>query len=203
MGPLIARLSHGDTMAFKIIVVAAMLALANAGNIDMNMMKMMMENMAAPAPAAGNCANGNCQLPANVDVNSYIEQQKEAQKFEQQQMSAQIKAKFDAVMVEVTMKKHRYALSVMTEFTSMCACMQSSYDIYQSMFVESARIANMTDIIDMEVESQKMPYEATSMKEAKERIFGGMLYSICTALGTYMEFAQQVEQAITNLQTQG
>merc|ERR1712021_97374 len=173
----------------------------------MNMMQMMMNQMnqggghAAPAPAqGGNCANGNCQVPANVDISAYMAEQQQAQQFEAQQTAAAIKAKFDAVMLEVTMKKHRYALSVMTEFTTMCSCLQSSVQIYQSMFVETARAANMTDVIDMEAEAQKMPYEATSMKEAKERIFGGMLYSICTALGTYMEFAQQVEAAITNIQ---
>jgi len=195
-------------MAFKIIVVAAMLALASAGNIDMNMMQMMMNQMnqgghAAPAPAqGGNCANGNCQVPANVDISAYMAEQQQAQQFEAQQTAAAIKAKFDAVMLEVTMKKHRYALSVMTEFTTMCSCLQSSVQIYQSMFVETAKAANMTDVVDLEVEAAKLPYEASSLKEAKERIFGGMLNSICTALGNYMTFAQQVESQITILTQQ-
>ena len=60
----------------------------------------------------------------------------------------------------------------------------------------------MTDVIDLDQEAQKMPYEAASLKEAKERIFGGMLYSICGALGTYMDFATQVENNI-NLLTPG
>merc|ERR1712156_23314 len=113
---------------------------------------------------------------------------------EQQQMAEKIKAQFEGVMAEVTMKKHRYAMGVMTEFTTMCACLKESYTIYQSMFVETARAANMTDVIDLDQEAQKMPYEAASLKEAKERIFGGMLYSICGALGTYMDFATQVEK---------
>merc|ERR1711963_442666 len=125
----------------------------------------------------GGCTGGACQVPAGVDIQTYMEQQKQAQQFEQQQMAEKIKAQFEAVMAEVTMKKHRYAM-------------------YQSMFVETARAANMTDVIDLDQEAQKMPYEAASLKEAKERIFGGMLYSICTALGTYMEFATQVENNI-------
>jgi len=191
-----------DTMAFKFIVVAAMLALANAGNIDMGMLQQMMQMSQGgghQAQASGGCSGGNCALPANVDIGDYMQQQQAAQQFEAQQTAAQIKAKFDAVMVEVTMKKHRYALSVMTEFTTMCSCLQSSIQIYQSMFVETARAANMTDIVDMEAEAAKMPYEATSLKEAKERIFGGMLNSICTALGTYMTFASQVEAQLAVL----
>merc|ERR1712032_496130 len=98
----------------------------------------------------------------------------------------------ESVMAEVTMKKHRYAMGVMTEFTSMCACLKESYDTYQSMFVQNARAANMTDIVDLDVYMNKLPYQAASLKEAKEIIFGGMLNSMCTSLGTFMDFAEQV-----------
>merc|ERR1711879_73312 len=124
--------------------------------------------------------------------NQYMQEQRQQQQFQAQQTAA--------VMMEVTMKKHRYALSVMTEFTSMCACLDSSINIYQDMFVATARQLNMTDVVDMEAERQKLPYEATSLKEAKERIFGGMLGKLCEALGNYMTFAGQVETALTNLQ---
>jgi len=194
-------------MAFKLLVVATLVAIASAGMDPKYMMQMMemmnsMEKEKEMKVPVGNggCTGGACQVPAGVDIQTYMEQQKQAQQFEQQQMAEKIKAQFEAVMAEVTMKKHRYAMSVMTEFTTMCACLKESYTIYQSMFVETARAANMTDVIDLDQEAQKMPYEAASLKEAKERIFGGMLYSICTALGTYMDFATQVENNINLLQ---
>jgi len=151
------------------------------------------------AQQSGGCKDGKCQIPANVDITAYMEQQKNEQKYEQEQMAAKIKAQFESVMAEVTMKKHRYAMGVMTEFTSMCACLKESYTIYQSMFVQNARAANMTDVIDLDVDAAKKPYEADSLKEAKERIFGGMLNSICTALGNYMTFAEQVENQLSLL----
>merc|ERR1712121_325279 len=147
-------------------------------------------------PSSGGCASGKCNIPAGVDIDAYMEQQKQDQKYEQEQMAAKIKAQFESVMNEVTMKKHRYAMGVMTEFTSMCACLGESMTIYQTMFVANAKAANMTDIIDMEEEAKKMPYEAASLKEAKERIFGGMLESICKSLGAYMTFAEEVERQL-------
>merc|ERR1712154_463025 len=93
-----------------------------------------------------------------------------------------IKAQFESVMKAVTMRKHRYALSVMTEFTTMCACLKESYTIYQSMFVENAKTFNMTDIVDLDEMAQKKPYEASSAKEARELIFSGMLYALCNSL---------------------
>merc|ERR1711963_739406 len=139
-----------------------------------------------PQPSGG-CKDGNCQVPMGVDVGEYLKQQKEQQKFERQKMAAQIKAQFESVMKEVTMKKHKYAMGVMTEFTSMCQCLDSGYKTYQAMFVESARALNMTDIMDLEVWSAVKPYEAKSLKEAKERLFAGMLESICGALKKYMD----------------
>merc|ERR1712154_255740 len=165
-------------MAFKLLVVATLVAIASAGMDPKYMMQMMemmnsMEKEKEMKVPVGNggCTGGACQVPAGVDIQTYMEQQKQAQQFEQQQMAEKIKAKFDAVMAEVTMKKRRYALSVMTEFTTMCSCLQDSVQIYQSMFVETARATNMTDIVDLEEEARKLPYQATSLKEAKERIF--------------------------------
>merc|ERR1712244_201204 len=201
------RTQTGIIMVFRVVVVAALVALASAG-MDanfMNMMQMVQNQMQQhqPAQPSGGCnpaSGAGCSVPQGVDLTAYMQQQKEQQQYESQQMAEKIKAQFESVMKAVTMRKHRYALSVMTEFTTMCACLKESYTIYQSMFVETARAANMTDVIDLDQEAQKMPYEAASLKEAKERIFGGMLYSICTALGTYMDFATQVENNINLLQ---
>merc|ERR1711894_747680 len=99
-----------------------------------------MQNM-QPAPSGG-CKDGNCQVPMGVDVGAYLEQQKEAQKFEQQKMAAQIKAQFDSVMKEVTMKKHKYAMGDMNQWSAV------------------------------------QPYDSKTLKEAKERLFAGMLRSI-------------------------
>merc|ERR1719461_2186730 len=142
-----------------------------------------------PQPSGG-CKDGNCQVPMGVDVGEYLKQQKEQQKFEQQKMAAQIKAQFESVMKEVTMKKHKYAMGVMTEFASMCECLGSSTATYQTMFVENAKTLNMTDIMDLNQWNAVKPYEA------KERLFAGMLESICKALGDYMTFASSVEQVL-------
>jgi len=215
-------------MAFRALVVATLVAYASAGmNVDMMQMMQMMQNMKGwgnnmgggnmaggnmggnmggnlPQPQAGGCRDGKCNIPAGVDIDAYMEQQKREQKFEQEQMAAKIKAQFESVMAEVTMKKHRYAMGIMTEFTSMCACLKSSYDTYQSMFVQNARAANMTDIVDLDDYMNKLPYQAATLKEAKERIFAGMLNSMCTSLGNFMDFAEQVEQQLQILNpTQG
>merc|ERR1712154_542869 len=166
----------------------------------MEMMQNVMNQMQQQPAPSGGCKDGNCQVPMGVDVGAYLAQQKEAQKFEQQKMAAQIKAQFDSVMKEVTMKKHKYAMGVMTEFTSMCQCLESGATTYQAMFVESAKALNMTDIMDLEVWSQVKPYEAKSLKEAKERLFAGMLESICGALKKYMDFSALVEDQLKQLQ---
>merc|ERR1712223_1523463 len=109
----------------------------------MKMMEMMKEHekeQEMKVPVGQGCEGGACKVPAGVDIAAYMEQQKQAQQFEQQQMAEKIKAQFEGVMAEVTMKKHRSAMS-----------------------------ANMTDVIDLDQEAQKMPYEAASLKEAKER----------------------------------
>merc|ERR1711963_87085 len=136
-----------------------------------------------PQPSGG-CKDGNCQVPMGVDVGEYLKQQKEQQKFEQQKMAAQIKAQFE---------------SVMTEFASMCECLGSSTATYQTMFVENAETLNMTDIMDLNQWNAVKPYESKTLKEAKERLFAGMLESICKALGDYMTFASSVEQVLATL----
>merc|ERR1712141_154025 len=147
----------------------------------------------------GGCNPNNgagCQVPNGVDLTAYMQQQKEQQQYESQQMAEKIKAQFEGVMKAVTMRKHRYALSVMTEMTTMCACLKESYTIYQSMFVEKAKNLNMTDIVDLNDMTNKKPYEASSAKEARELIFGGMLNALCVSLGEFMTFAQNVENNI-------
>jgi len=202
-------------MAFRAVVVATLVALVSAG-MDANYMNMMnnmnmmnmMQNMGGMnmqqgggngGGSGGGCnpaTGGGCVIPQGVDVGAYLQQQKEHQQYESQQMAERIKAQFESVMKQVTMKKHRYAMSVMTEFTSMCACAQQSFTIYQTMFVENAKATNMTDVMDLNDWARKMPYEAASAKEARELIFGGMLNALCTALGEFMNFAQQVENNI-------
>jgi hypothetical protein len=186
-------------------VVATLVALASAGNIPMDgMMQMMMQTMMnsmsnthhEPAQTSGGCTSGNCQVPQGVDVGQYMEQQKQQQQYEQTQMAEKIKAQFESVMKQVTMRKHRYAMSVMTEFTTMCACLKESYTIYQSMFVENAKRANLTDIVGLDDLVAKMPYNAATAKEARELVFAGMLNALCTSLGEFMIFAQTVENNI-------
>lgn len=110
-------------------------------------------------------------------------------------MAQRLKAQFEQVMKDVTMKKHRYAMSVMTEFTSMCACARESITIYQTMFVESAKSLNLTEVFDFN-NANMLPYQAKSAKEARELIFVGLVNAMCTGLGEYMAFAQQVENNI-------
>jgi len=201
-------------MVFKFVLAAAVVALASAG-FDANFMNMMQNamqqmqhggnmnmggNMGGNMPApSGGCKDGNCQVPMGVDVGEYLKQQKEQQKFEQQKMAAQIKAQFESVMKEVTMKKHKYAMGVMTEFASMCECLGSSTATYQTMFVENAKTLNMTDVMDLNQWNAVKPYESKTLKEAKERLFAGMLESICKSLGEYMTFASSVEQVLATL----
>ncbi|XP_012946517.1 uncharacterized protein LOC101848870 [Aplysia californica] len=201
-------------MAFRAVVAVTLVALVSAG-MDANYMNMMnnvnmmnmMQNMGGMnmqqgghnGGGGGGCnpaTGGGCVIPQGVDVGAYLQQQKEQQQYESQQMAERIKAQFESVMKQVTMKKHRYAMSVMTEFTSMCACAQQSFTIYQTMFVENAKATNMTDVMDLNDWANKMPYEAASAKEARELIFGGMLNALCTALGEFMNFAQRVENNI-------
>jgi len=202
-------------MAFKAIVVATLVALVSAGMDrdymnymnQMNMMNMMnqmnmMQNMGGMQHQQQqqhgcnpNSPTGGCQLAQGIDLGDYLQTQMQQQQYESQQMAEKVKAQFEAVMREVTMKKHKYAMSVMTEYTALCACLGQTYNIYQTMFVENARAANLTDIDDLS-QYNKPPYQATSAKEARELIFGGMVNALCTSLGTFMNFAQQVENNI-------
>jgi len=192
-------------------------AFASAG-FDANFMNMMMQvmqnhnnnggqqpNPSAPTPSAqpavsGGCASGNCQVPAGVDVGAYLQQQKQQQTFQQQQMAAKIKAQFDSIMAKVTERKHRYAMGVMTEFATMCGCMDQGLTTYQNMFVNNAKVLNMTDVYDWDAKLNMKPYEATSLKDAKEIVFGSLVKVLCEKLGNYMQFSEQVEQQITLLQ---
>merc|ERR1711913_55867 len=154
-----------NIMAFRAVVVATLVALASAG-MDasyMNMMNQMMNMggnmMNGGSHQGGDCNGGGCQLPQAIDLGAYLQQQKEQQQYETQQMAEKIKAQFEDVMKQVTMKKHRYAMTVMTEFTSMCACLGESFTIYQSMLVENAKALNLTDVEDMSDYLDKKPYD--------------------------------------------
>jgi len=193
-------------MIFKVAIVAAVLSLASAG-FDANTMTMMMQMMMgmkqnqtqqAPQPQTGGCANGQCSIPSGVDVATYMEQQKQQQQYQQQQMSAKIKAQFDKVISEVKEKKQRYAMGVMTEITSMCGCLQQQLTVYQTMFVSNAVNLNLTDSLDVN-QGNKQPFQATSLKEARELVFSGLLRELCEKLGVFMTFAEQVENQITML----
>lgn len=146
-----------------------------------------------------NPATGGCTIPQGVDVGEYLKQQMEQQQFETQKMAEKMKAQFEAIMYNVTMRKHRYAMSVMTEFTSMCACARESYNIYQTMFIESAKALNLTDVVDMNKVTD-LPYQAKNAKQARELIFAGMVNALCTSLGNYMAFATEVENNIPQFQ---
>lgn len=135
-----------------------------------------------------------CGLPAGIDMGAYLQSQMDQQYAQTQEMANKIKAQFEAVMQEVVMKKKRYAMSVMTEFTSMCACLGESLNIYQAIFVQGARAMNMTDVVDVNTDIK--PYDAKTAKEARELIFGGMLLNMCTSLGEFMQFAESVEDNI-------
>merc|ERR1712212_585491 len=119
---------------------------------------------------------GNCQVPAGVDVGAYLQQQKQQQSFQQQQMAAKIKAQFDSIMSKVTERKHRYA-----------------------MVVQNAKALNMTDVYDWNDKQTMKPYEAATLKDAKEIMFGSLVKALCEKIGTYMTFAEQVEQQIAIL----
>merc|ERR1711860_69504 len=174
----------------------------------MNMMMQVMQNNnnngQQPAPSqqpavTGGCASGNCQVPAGVDVGAYLQRQKQQQSFQQQQMAAKIKAQFDSIMSKVTERKHRYAMGVMTEFATMCGCMETGLQTYQTMFVQNAKALNMTDVYDWNAKLTMKPYEAATLKDAKETMFGSLVKALCEKIGTYMTFAEQVEQQIAIL----
>ena len=57
---------------------------------------------------------------------------------------------------------------------------------------------NLTDVVDMD--DNRRPYEAKSAMEARELIFGGILTTMCTALGEYMNFVQSIENNLQVLE---
>ena len=44
-------------------------------------------------------------------------------------------------MAEVNAKKHKYAMGIMTEYTAMCACLDESNSVYDSVFIPSAAVS--------------------------------------------------------------
>jgi len=159
-----------------------------------------MNNMGGHQPTGG-CQGGNCPLPQGVDIPAYIQEQREQQRYENEKMAEKIKAQFEGIMKSVTEKKHKYVMYLMTEFVSICACAQSSYNIYNAMFVANAQALNMTNVDTLDDWSDLKPYEAKSTKEAHEIIFAGTLYNMCTDMAVYMEFVTRVEANIRDLRT--
>jgi len=200
-------------MAFKAVVVATLVALASAGMPAeyMNMMAQMMGQMGQSGGMMNNgghqqqqsgCQGGNCPIPQGVDIPAYIQEQKEQQRYESEKMAEKIKAQFEGIMKSVADKKHKYVMYTMTEFVSICACAQSSYNIYNAMFVANAQALNLTNVDTLDDWSDLKPYEAKSTKEAKEVIFAGTLYYMCTYMAGYMEFVTKVEANIRDLRNQ-
>jgi len=166
----------------------------------MNAYNKMKESEHYDIPRTGDCKDGRCSIPQGVDVGSYIQSQKDEMKYKQEKMNADIKAQFESVMAEVTMKRHKYAMGIMTEYAAMCSCIDESNSLYDSQFLPGGAAANLTDVIAMPLPSA-LPYDANTLKEAKLRIFAGLLRSSCNYLKTYMSFANQVEGQIAVLNT--
>jgi len=190
-------------MAFKAFLIAALVAVASAG-MSYEYMQMMdaynkMQEQQHVIPREGDCKNGKCAIPQGVDVGAYIQSQKDEMRYKEEKLNADIKAQFESVMAEVNAKKHKYAMGIMTEYTAMCACLDESNSVYDSVFIPSAAARNMTDTINMPLPSE-LPYEADSLKEAKSRIFAGLVRSTCNSLKSYLNFAETVDQQLTILQ---
>ncbi|XP_076451250.1 uncharacterized protein LOC143287192 [Babylonia areolata] len=192
-------------MALQLAVACALLAFANAGQIMFGQqmqtggqqMQMGGQQMQM-VPAGNGCNQGTegCAIPdmGVENMEEYLEQQMEQQQYETQAMADRIKAQFEGLVKNVSAKKTRFAMSIVTEFISMCECGRSSNAIYSSVFLESAKSLNLTDTMDMT--DDRLPYQAKSEKEARELVFMGLIKAICEAAGTYLTFADQVNQRI-------
>jgi len=196
-------------MALLLIVIAALVACSNAGMIhDMYPQQQMMmqpqqQMMMVPMGNGGCQQNAQGQIPAgceipmqNVDnMEEYLEQQMQQQQYETQQMAEQVKAQFEAMVAEVNMKKHRYVMSLVTEYVSFCTCAGSDQAITQALFVDNAKKLNITDGIEI-WDSNRQPYEAKNEEDARALIFGGLVKTMCESASAYMTFAQQVQNRI-------
>ena len=50
---------------------------------------------------------------------------------------------------DVTAKKHRYVMSLVTEYIGFCECARSGTEIYKAIFVEQAKALNITEGIEI------------------------------------------------------
>merc|ERR1712154_1513 len=108
---------------------------------------MPMQQQMMPTQQSTGCGHNEepCPMPM-MDTAEYLEQQMQAQQYETQQMAEKVKAQFQAMVYEATMKKYRYVMSLVTEYIAFCQCAASSPRTYNTVFVDSARRLNMTDI---------------------------------------------------------
>merc|ERR1712087_847589 len=131
-----------------------------------------------------------CPMP-QIDTAEFLQQQMQNQMYETQQMAEKVKAQFQAMVYEATMKKYRYVMSLVTEYISFCQCADSSTRTYNTVFVDSARRLNMTDYIEV-WDSSRMPYEARNEEEARALVFGGLVDTMCRTGGAFLTFSEQV-----------
>jgi len=184
-----------------LLVLAAAVASANAGLMQ-QMMPMQQQQMQGGQQMVrmgnGGCQqdqNGmmpaGCEIPMGADnIQEYLEQQMEQQQYETQQMAERIKAQFEDMVKEVTVKKHRYVMSMVAEFVSFCECARSSTIIYSS-YLDTARSLNLTEGIEI-WDANRQPFQAVNEEDARALIFGGLVKTMCETAGTYNAFAEQV-----------
>nr|KAG5710094.1 hypothetical protein BaRGS_030170 [Batillaria attramentaria] len=180
-------------MVLLAAVFVATVAYASAGMI-------MPNNMGGNRVLTDVCplaARSPWETPENME--EYLNQQMQQQQYETQQMADQIKAQFEAMVRDVTAKKHRFAMSLVAEFVSTCECARSSDLIYQALFIQQAQALNLTDGMDI-WDSTRQPYEATNEEDARGLIFTGLFRTMCESAGAFLQFAEQVTNRIPAFQ---
>jgi len=194
-------------MALLVAVLCGLMALANAGMIQMGGMQQQQQQQQMIPMGSGGCNNqqpgpngempAGCEIPdmGNVNMEEYLEQQMQQQQYETQAMAERIRAQFEGMVKNVTMKKQRYAMTLVTEYVAFCTCGSSTNQVYNNLFIQNARNLNLTDSIEM-TDSSKMPYQATNEEEARMLIFGGLVKAMCESASTFLAFADQVNQRI-------
>jgi len=200
--------SQTRTMAL-LLVLAAAVASANAGLMQqMQMMQQQQQHNMVPMGNGGCQQDQNgmmpagCEIPMGADnIQEYLEQQMEQQQYETQQMAERIKAQFEEMVKDVTMKKHRYVMSMVAEFVSFCECSRSSQIIYSS-YLDTARNLNLTEGIEI-WDANRQPFQAVNEEDARALIFGGLVKTMCETAGTYNAFAEQVMARIPAYQQNG
>lgn len=180
-----------------LLVLAAFVASANAGFMQMMQPQQQMPMQMVPMGSGGCQHDQNGQMPAGCEIpmgsdniQEYLEQQMQQQQYETQQMAERIRAQFEEMVKDVTMKKHRYVMSMVAEYVSFCECARSSTIIY-STYLDTARSLNLTDGIEI-WDANRQPYQAKDEEDARALIFGGLVKTMCEAAGEFNVFAEQV-----------